>query len=669
MDNNLNFLFNFQTNAEKVTATINRVNAATINVGKAVVKVDSAFVGIINNINKKLSDLNFTNILQQVNMIADGFSSLAQPGLQLSTSMYDLQAITGVAGEKLKEIESYARENAKTFGGTAADGVESYKLILSQLSPEIGKVPVALKEMGTSVGNLSKLMGGDTAAATEVLTTAMNQYQISTENPLQASKEMADMMNVMAAAAQEGSAELPQIKQALEQAGMAAKTAGVSFAETNSAIQVLDKAGKKGSEGGVALRNIMATLSEGRFLPKDVQKELAAAGISTTKLGDKTLSLADRMKPLRRIMTDQALVTKLFGKENSNAAIALISGISEQERLTGAITGTNSAYEQAAIVMDSPAEKNKRLQAQIDNFKISLFNGTNGVLGYMGVIGSLTKSATDIAPLFMLAGKAVDFVASKEKLQAFWSGVVAVKNRAVAIATGLWTGAQLLLNTAMSANPIGLIVLAVVALVGIVTTAIYYYDQFGAAMMILLGPIGMVISAFKSVSDHWTSIKEAFSGGGIIAGLKRIGVVLLDVLLKPVQQLLELIAKIPGLGKIAQGGADAVKSLRTRLDLVTPGEIIKEPSKKANGIAAAKLAGITGGGGGSGVLAGKDKTKTNEAIATGGTKNTTVHITLGEMIGIKAGTVNGSNETIEKVGGAMEDNLLRVLAMASSSAS
>ena len=35
---------------------------------------------------------------------------------------------------------------------------------------------------------------------------------------------------------------------------MAAKGAGVSFEETNAAIQVLDKAGKKGAEGGVALR-------------------------------------------------------------------------------------------------------------------------------------------------------------------------------------------------------------------------------------------------------------------------------------------------------------------------------------------------------------------------------------------------------------------------------
>ena len=140
--------------------------------------------------------------------------------------------------------------------------------------------------MGNSIQITSKLMGGDGVAAAEVLTTAMNQYGVSLADPMKASEDMARMMNVMAAAGQAGSAELPAIKVALEQCGMAAKGAGVSFEETNAAIQVLDKAGKKGSEGGVALRNVMSTLTQGRFLPKDVQEELKTAGINVLELGD-----------------------------------------------------------------------------------------------------------------------------------------------------------------------------------------------------------------------------------------------------------------------------------------------------------------------------------------------------------------------------------------------
>ena len=194
--------------------------------------------------------------------IADGLNSAIAPGVALNASLTDLKALTGVTGEGLRQIEGYARDTAKAFGIDAAGAVESYKLILGQLSPELAKSPEALKAMGEHVATLSKLMGGDATAAAEVLNTAMNQYGVDLSNPIRASEEMARMMNVMAAAGREGSAELPQIKEALEQAGMAAKGAGVSFEEANAAIQVLDKAGKKGSEGGIALRNVLSTMSE-----------------------------------------------------------------------------------------------------------------------------------------------------------------------------------------------------------------------------------------------------------------------------------------------------------------------------------------------------------------------------------------------------------------------
>ncbi|MCB6232296.1 phage tail tape measure protein, partial [Flavobacterium psychrophilum] len=174
--------------------------------------------------------------LMSVNLASQGFSELAQsldtliaPGIALNTQMADLSAITGLTGQGLKDIEKAARDSAKTFGTDASQNVNSYKLILSQLSPEIAKSSEAMKLMGNNVNILSKTMGGDTVAATEVLTTAMNQYGVSTKDPIAASKVMADMMNVMAAGAKEGSAELPQIKQALEQVGMVAKTTGLSF--------------------------------------------------------------------------------------------------------------------------------------------------------------------------------------------------------------------------------------------------------------------------------------------------------------------------------------------------------------------------------------------------------------------------------------------------------
>lgn len=335
------------------------------------------------------------------NSIDDLFSS----GKTLNASLADFSAITGQTGQGLKQIEEYARQTAKTFGGSAANSIESYKLILSQLNPEIAKVPEALKSMGDSIAILSKTMGGDTVAATEVLTTAMNQFQVSTKDPIAAGKEMTKMMNVMAAAAKEGSAKLPQIKAALEESGKAAKGAGVSFEETNAAIQLLDKAGEKGAEGGIALRNIMTSLSMGRFLPKDVQEELKAAGVNIAALTDQSKSLSERLKPLRNVMDDTALITKIFGEENNNAAIALLSSIDSMDAYKMAITGTNTAQEQAAIVMDSYAEKQARIQAQFEDLKISIFNAVGGIGIWMQTLSGALVPIAQVFPLFMGIGK------------------------------------------------------------------------------------------------------------------------------------------------------------------------------------------------------------------------------------------------------------------------
>lgn len=637
--NALDYTITINSNFDKVNASF---NAFQKNIG-----------GGIDKINKSLNSIQLSNIIQQIGNVADGINSINAPGIELSSSMADLSAITGVTGDKLKEIEGYARDSAKTFGGSAAQGVEAYKLVLSQLNPEIAKAPDALKAMGNSINTLSKTMGGDTVAATEVLTTAMNQYQVSTDDPIQASKEMAVMMNVMAAAAKEGSAELPQIKSALEQSGLAAKTANVSFAETNAAIQVLDKNGKKGAEGGVALRNVMATLSEGRFLPKDVKAELQNAGIDINALGDRSKTLAERLTPLKKIMNDQALVTKLFGKENNAAAIALITNTEEQNRLTKAIQGTNTAYDQAAVIMESPAEKNKRLKASVDDFKISLFNATDGLMAYASVIGDTTRDFSNMMPLISGARKAYSFLTNATKMQALWSGIA--------------TKAQWLLNIAMDANPIGLIVIAISALILAIVIAIKHFDQWGAAMLAMMGPIGWLINGIMIIRDQWDSIVNAFQSEGILGGLKRIGIVLLDVLLKPLQQVLEMVEKVTGY-KLA-GGFDSksIKAMRASLDLITPGE-----SKAVKGISDPKIPGIEKGGtglGSSGGLGSAGAKKSNEAIATGGSKNTVINITLGEMIGIKTGTVTASKETTDKAASEIQDSLLRVLAMASSAGS
>ena len=396
-----NYSFNITGNCDVVVQGISQnVEKLNDNIRKS--------VGLWDSFEGKLLALN--QFTQYVEGVGRTMQEALQPGAALNASLADLSAISGETGESLRRIEGYARETAKTFGGSAAQSVESYKLLLSQLSPELAKYPDALRAMGDNIAVLSKTMGGDATAAAEVLTTAMNQYGVSLADPMEAARRMAEMMNVMAAAGKEGSAELPAIKVALEQCGMAAKGAGVSFEETNAAIQVLDKAGKKGAEGGVALRNVMMILSRGRFLPKETLKELQAAGVDIGLLTDKTRTLAERLEPLKVVLKDSALFSQLFGMENSNAAMALVQGIDEIRRYEGAITGTNTAVEQAGIIMESYNERLSRVRARFDDLKISLFNASGDWGIWVEVVVSSLVPLAQITPLLIGIGKGIAFI-------------------------------------------------------------------------------------------------------------------------------------------------------------------------------------------------------------------------------------------------------------------
>ncbi len=166
-------------------------------------------------------------------------------------------------------------------------------------------------------------------------------------------------------------------------------------------------------------------------------------------------------------------------------------------------------------------------------------------------------------------------------------------------------------------GPIGIIIVAIAALVALVTAIIIKWDEWGAALSLILGPLGFIISLIQSFRRNWEDVKSAFTDGGLLAGLKKIGAVLIDALLMPVQQLLELASKIPGLGDLATKGAEKILRLRERLGVRTKQEQKQgkedEPETFEQQMQRLLGGGITPGGGGVGaglaeVKAGAPKT-------------------------------------------------------------
>lgn len=309
---------------------------------------------------------------------------------------------------------------------------------------------------------------------------------------------MAEMMNVMAAAGQAGSAELPAIKAALEQCGMASKAANVSFEETNAAIQVLDKAGKKGSEGGVALRNTLSILSQGRFLPKDTREELERAGIDVLALGDKSKSLKERLELLKPVLNDSALFSKLFGMENANAARALVQGTEQLGQFTEAVTGTNSAEEQAATVMESTAEKRARFRQQIEDIKISFTQLTGGVFAWVGVAASAAAPLSQLTPVFIGIYKGIRLAMSLNYAAAL--GRVATMARTAAISITLM-GSRTALTNGISLGFIGNIGRCTIALLRFSTAGIWSGIKALGAFLLSLITTGGASATFAGIAS------------------------------------------------------------------------------------------------------------------------------------------------------------------------
>lgn len=350
--------------AEDMTRTVDETTESVDKLGKKAGETGGA-------LEKWGKSMFFLNQLKDgVDTIVDAFDGAIEPGVKFQTAVAEMSGITNLAGKDLESLADKARDTAKAFGTNAADATDLYTNLLSKLSPTLKSTPKSLQIMADNVMTMSKTMRGDVAGATAAMTTAMNQFQVSMTDPANAARTMTEYMNIMAAGAVEGSASVTKVADALTVVGFTAHEAGISFAETNSAIQMLDKLGKTGSEGGTILRDILNRLD---VQTADANKQLKAAGVNLKQLHDHTIPLTDRLRALEPVMGNASIMQAVFGEAAKGSATAIIKNSDQIDTWTEAIQGTTAATDMAAKQMDTYAERMNRMQAKIDDLKIKFF--------------------------------------------------------------------------------------------------------------------------------------------------------------------------------------------------------------------------------------------------------------------------------------------------------
>lgn len=229
----------------------------------------------------------------------------------------------------------------------------------------------------------------------------------------------------------------------------------------------------------------------------------------------------------------------------------------------------------------------------------------------------------------------------------------------LAVGIGIVAGA-----IAVCTSPITGIVIAIGALIAVLVQVIKYWDDWGKYVIFICPPLTLVMNLIMSIKRHWDSIVDGFKNGGILEGLKRISLTLIDAVLAPFQNLLEMIAEIPGMKKILRVdlAIKGVQSLRDKVNglLPEPAKSETQTNEAQQGDTQTDLENaVNGGKGGKGGLGNTTKGKT-EAVASGGTRNTQITINLGNMVE----TVNfngGVEENAQTTVDLLTERLLRVL--------
>jgi TP901 family phage tail tape measure protein len=475
--------------------------------------------------------------------------------MDYEVALHSLQAVTGASYKLFQgQIESIAKKTNKS----AIDVAGSFEVIGSAMSQYLQN-PKALGQISEAGITLAKASRQELVPTLEDLTGIMNQFKLEAGDAYNA-------INRLTAGEIVGTMRTSEVAKSLTEFGAGAKLANVNLGESVALVEVLGRQMEHSMVGNAA-KNIMIIMDSAKGLAKRARKELTKNGVNMDTLMNHSLPLGARLKELSKILNDSVAMTKVFGRENKTAGQIILSNLKTYNDWEKQIQSTNKAQEQAAVNSDTVASKWDQLKNSFINTIVTgdkLNTSMARLKGVMGFVtdhmGTILKVGVDIL-LFFAAWKTMIWLAEAALagynivlgITGALTGVcsVAIGRSTIAltayrIATGLATAAQWLLNVAMDANPIGLIIIAIAALSVGVYEMTNHWNEWGAALSTTVPGLGMIISLIMSFRRNWDMIKKSFKDGGIIAGLKAIGAVLVDALIQPFEQLFSLINKFTG---------------------------------------------------------------------------------------------------------------------------
>lgn len=257
--------------------------------------------------------------------VSESISSVSD----FETHLDGLQSLTGLGDDAMKSIADGAIEMSKGFKSSASEIVDSMKLIGSQ-APELLQNQDALMKVTEAANVLSEAAGIEVVDAAKGVTTVMNQMGAS-------ASEATNIINVLAASSQQGSADVAYLNTAFEKAGTAAKSAGMDYTQLAAAVETI---APKFSSADVAGSTLNSTL-------------LALSVQANDKFKPAVVGMDQALQNLAKAEMDDIQMKNLVGASNITMLKTLIEAKDTFKGFESSLAGTNTAYEQMAINTDN----------------------------------------------------------------------------------------------------------------------------------------------------------------------------------------------------------------------------------------------------------------------------------------------------------------------------
>jgi len=304
---------------------------------------------------------------------------------EFEQGLADLSAITGATGKDLDFLKNSAIDLGQKVEGGAKAVIEAYKLIASA-KPELLSNVKALNQVTEAAVTLAQAAGMELPEAATALTDALNQFGAGAD-------EAQLFIDALANGAKFGSAEIPQLTEALLKFGAVARSSNISIQESAALVELLAENGLKGADAGTALRNVLLKISAPNALPKLARAEFEKLGISLQTLGDKAIPIQQKLELLKPLLKDNASIVKVFGLENATAAINVLSHTERLAELTGQMKEVGTAEQQAATRMDTLTGKTEILKSTYDSLVLSIGKGSGAISQFFSFFIDGAKSA------------------------------------------------------------------------------------------------------------------------------------------------------------------------------------------------------------------------------------------------------------------------------------